>query len=210
MRSLILGLLFSACTLAQVGCGSKAGDTKLPAIEIALPDPARMVDHPSYKHWGRFPVGTTVTQQTTTDSAKTPGMTVTTIVYVLTEKSDDHIVVTTQAKTVYHGGRVENNPTASARTSRLIQLPDGVKKEDWGKPNTKGEQGTEKLTVAGKEYRTVVHKSVGSTDAGQIATSTWTSDEMPGSLVKAVSVVAAVEETTTIVVVEVKIPQLSP
>jgi len=33
---------------------------------------------------------------------------------------------------------------------------------------------------------------------------------MPGSLVKAVSVVAAVEETTTIEVVEVKIPQLSP
>ena len=210
MRSLIIGLLFAMCLLAQLGCGSNAGDSKFPTVEISLPDPARMVDHPSYKHWGHFPVGTTITQKTTTDSAKTPGMTVTTIVYVLTEKSDDHIVVTTQAKTEYHGGRVENNPTASVRTPRLIQLPDGVKKEDWAKPNAKGDQGTETLKIAGKEYCTVVHKSGGTTDAGQIALSTWTSEDMPGGLVKSISVVAAVEETTTIEVVEVKVPQLSP
>jgi hypothetical protein len=165
-----------------------------------------LVDHPLYLQWGNFPIGTTVVRRTTTDSELTPGMTVTTIVHTLTEKDDKYIVVETQATTEYHDGRVEKNPPDVVRTPRKVALPNGVKREEWGKP--KGQAAAEEeVTAAGKTYRARRFESKGSTDAGELYQTVWSADDMPGGLVKSVSKVPKVEETTTIEVTEVKVPE---
>ena len=65
---------------------------------------------------------------------------------------------------------------------------------------------TEIVTVAGKPYSTNRFESKGSTDAGELFQTVWTSDDMPGNLVKSIQLVPKVEETTTIEIVEVRIP----
>jgi hypothetical protein len=209
MRSVLLPAV-AAGLIALTGCGGKPADPPAVAVAPGLPadpppTPAELVDHPVYLQWGRFPVGTTVTRKTTTDSEKTPGMTVTTIVYTLKDKGDDFLVLETQATTEYHGGRVDKNPPEVIRTPRKVALPSGINKEEWGKP--KGQASAEEVTVAGKTYRARRFESKGSTDAGELFQTVWSADDMPGGLVKSVSRVPKVEEVTTIEVTEVRIPK---
>jgi hypothetical protein len=211
VRSVHLVLGFSLLMLALAGCGSKpkAGDPPTQASQAASDrsvSAIEMVEHPSFRLWSKFPVGTTVTQRTTTDSPKTPGMTITTIIYTLTNKSSDSITIETQATTMYHGQPTMKNPPAIIRTPSKIPLPNGIRREDWGKPAGKTE--TEDLMqAAGKQYRTRKLESKGNTDAGELFQVVWTSDEMPGGLVKSVSLVPKVEETTTIEVTHVFVPE---
>jgi hypothetical protein len=165
-----------------------------------------LVEHPSYKLWGTFSVGTSVTQRTITDSKKSAGHTETTIVYTLKEKADDFVVVESQASTKYADGRAETNPPSATRTPRFIALPPGVKREDWGKTSDKGARGEETLKLFAREFKCEWTESKGSTDAGAYVQKVWTSTTMPGGLVKSVTEVKAVEETTTIEVTALTIP----
>ena len=69
-----------------------------------------------------------------------------------------------------------------------------------------GRDNTVDVEVLGKKYPCKWHKSSGTTDAGPLTTTTWVSVDMPGEIVKSVSLVPAVEETTTIEVTAVTIP----
>ena len=93
------------------GCGRPAANPipvpalpPAPALDPAAPDVAESTQ---YRDWANFPIGTVLTQRTTTDSTKTPGQTVTTIVYALKEKTGTALVVEWQASTEFHGGRVD-------------------------------------------------------------------------------------------------------
>ena len=189
------------------GCGSKQPPSPVvlsPEEREKLNAPTERVENPSYALWGPFPVGTTVTQTTTTDSPKSPGRTVTTIVYRLTERTDERVVVERQATTEYHDGRVDKNPPAADRVPRWVPLPAGVKRGEWGKATGKVEE--EEVTVLGKAYKAHKAESKGSTDAGELHQTVWMSADMPGGLVRSVSRVPKVDETTTIEVTAVTIP----
>lgn len=210
-----VALLF-ALAVAPIGCGAKPDAA--PNSAIALPDsdpravarphpPAgELVEHPSYKLWGKFPKGSSVTQRTITDSTKSAGHTETTIVYTLKDKGDDFVVVESQATTKYADGRVETNPPSNTRTPRFIALPPGIKREEWGKPSAGGASGAESLKVLNREFKCDWTESKGTTDAGAYVQKVWTSADMPGGLVKSVTEVKAVEETTTIEVTALTIP----
>lgn len=204
----ILCVSLTSCDnkIAPAGGNAASRDGQAQLNVPSPPPPREMVEHPTYKLWGHFPAGTRVALKTVTDSRLTPGQTVTTIVYTLRERTDDHIVVESQATTLYSSGRVEKNPPTSVRTQRLIALPPDMKKEDWGKPLPGQESGEEEITVLGKTYKCRWNRSRSSTDAGDMITTTWTSSEMPGGLVKSIAEVKAVEEVTTIEVVELEIP----
>lgn len=194
--------------LALAGCGSKPDPSPVilsPEEQEKLTATTDKVEHPTYKLWAGFPAGTTVTQTTTTDTPKTEGKTVTTIVYKLVERTDEFVAVERQATTEYHGGRVEKNPPATDRSSRWVSLPGGVSKDDWGK--AKGKVVEEEVTVLGKVYKARKSESKGSTDAGELTQTVWTSDDMPGGLVRSVSRVPKVDETTTIEVTALDIPR---
>jgi hypothetical protein len=208
MRHLLPLVCGSFLLAVAAGCGSKP----TPSPVLLSPDEqaklsthaAEQVDNPQYTQWGKFPVGTTLTRKMTTDSLKSEGMTVTTFAFKITEKSDEVVVIESQATTEYHGGRVEKNPPVTDRYPRRIALPDGFKKDEFGKP--KG--GTEEsLTVLGRTYKARKTESKGSTDAGELHQTVWASDDIPGGLVKSVQRVPKVEETTTIEITELTIPQ---
>ena len=205
-----------ALAVAPIGCGAKSDPTPNPAIAlpdsnphaIVVPKPpaGELVEHHSYKLWATFPKGTTVTQRTITDSKKSAGHTETTIVYALKDKGDDFVVVESQATTKYADGRTEKNPPSDTRTPRFIALPPGIKREDWGKPTEKGARGEETLKVLAREFKCEWTESKGTTDAGAFVQRVWTSAAMPGGLVKSVTEIKAVEETTTIEVTALTIP----
>jgi hypothetical protein len=159
-------------------------------------------ENPNYKLWDRFPVGTCVTQRTTTENEDNTAKTVTTIKYTLKQKADDYLLLESQATTVHYTGRTETNPPDETKIRKTFTLPPGAK------PPTppKAESGTETLTVAGKEYQTRWVKGKDHTEAGELLSQTWSSDEMPGGLVKSVSKVPAKRATITVEVIDVKIP----
>ena len=163
-----------------------------------------VIEHPTYRQWKAFPVGTSVTQKTTTDSEKTPGKTVTVIVTSLKQKTDDFLVLESQSTTTYADGRVNAIPAIESKIPREIRLPEGMSAANWGKP--KEPVVEEEVEAVGKKYRARKLESKGTTDAGTLFQTVWSSDEIPGGLVKSVSKVPAVEETTIIEITEVKIP----
>ena len=125
-------LVALAFAVAVFGCGRPAANpvpalSPAPALDPAAPDVAESTQ---YRDWANFPVGTVLTQRTTTDSAKTPGQTLTTITFALMEMSDTALVVQWQATTEYHGGRGDKKPPVTGRRARFIKLAAGGEKED--------------------------------------------------------------------------------
>ncbi len=198
-------VLLALVPLAGCGCKPTPSPVLLtPEEQQKLAAGGERVDNPVYDQWAKFPVGTTLTRRMVTDSTKSEGHTETTFVFRITETTADVVVVESTATTRYHGGRVEENPPVIDRHPRQVALPDGAKKGEWGKP--KG--GTDDtVTVLGKAYKARKSESKGNTDAGELFQQVWVSDDMPGGLVKAVSRVPKVDETTTIEVTELTIPQ---
>src|SRR5262249_11814341 len=184
MRLLTALLLFAAVAVA--GCGqSDAGSRDVVPDETAPLEAApvgELVESPSYKLWARFPVGTSVTQRTTTENARFKGKTVTTIVYTVKENDEAHVTIETQATTVRHHGVVEKNPASVVSYKKLVPLPAGFKKEDWGKPGKGAEAGEEEVTVLGTAYKARRVKRKGRSDTGQETTQTRTSHDIAGAL----------------------------
>ncbi|HVL11198.1 MAG TPA: hypothetical protein VM529_01445 [Gemmata sp.] len=201
--------LLLVAALAAAGCERKPtpDDAIIPPDIQNRPAPSgETVENPTYKLWAGFPTGSSVTQRTTTENEDNTEKTVTTITYTLKERTDDHIVVESKATTVHYTDRVEENPPDQVKTLKVLPLPPGVKKEDWGKSPQGAETGEETLTVLGKEYKCSWVKTKGFTEAGDIYTQNWSSRQMPGGLVRSVSKVPAKKATITVEVTEVKIP----
>lgn len=152
---------------------------------------------------GRAGAGSVVVHRTTTENENNKTeKTVTTIVYALKQKTDDFIVVESQATTVHYTGRVETNPPSETKTRKTFSLPPGAKRPE----PKKAEEGTEELTVAGKRYKATWTREKSSTEAGDLFAQTWSSAEIPGGLLKSVSKVPSKKATITVEVTEVVIP----
>lgn len=207
MRTLA-AVSFAALLLAGCGRGGPLPDAPpAPKPEPVAPTPpappppvGERIEHPSYKLWGRFPVGASVTQTTTTRQIDKPDKTVTTIVFTLKAKTDDALVVESQATTAYADGREQANPAEEFTYARWIAPPPGVKKEE------RPAAPLEDVTVLGRTFACRKTEVKNPTDAGEMRTETWSSDAMPGGLVKSVSVVPKVNVTSTVEVTELKLP----
>jgi hypothetical protein len=168
-------------------------------------DSLEKVPNPEFDNWNKFPIGTTVIRKMVTDSTRTEGKTVSTFVIKLVSKKEDQLVVENQSTTEYADGRVIKNPPISNQIRKIVVLPEGIDKSSWGKPSKNATE--EKVTVLGQSYPCYKTQSTGTTDAGKYVQNVWFSDEMPGRLVKSHTVVAAVDETTTIEIIELNIPK---
>lgn len=209
MRLPILILLF----IALAGCGVRPAVTPQEngqgslVEKHALPMPAgEWVEHPLARPWTGFPVGTTVTQTTTTENEDNPAKTVTTIVFHLKEKTDQHVIVESQATTVHYTGRVETNPPREMKAPLQMPLPSGMTLEAWKKQTPQGQGTPEKITILRKEYDAYRHQSKDRTEAGELSITAWTSPQIPGELLKSVSKVPAKRATITLEVTAVTIP----
>ena len=66
--------------------------------------------------------------------------------------------------------------------------------------------GTETITVRGKQYSTRWYKAKGRVEAGETDTQTWYCDDVPGGLVRSVHRIPAIKKTVTTELVEVRRP----
>lgn len=201
VRSVAILFLFSVVGL--VGCGeSRTPVPVLPAVEAEPAPETERVENPAYARWAAFPVGTTVVQKSVTEELGHPDKTTTVLTFKLAEKADDRLVLELKTHTTRYDGLVMDNPPDRLATDRYYRVPAGAKKpspKDTGKP-------LETLTISKKAFPCRVVETRDRNEAGEVTSKTWTSDEMPGGLVKSVSDTAGVKKRTTIEVMEVRMP----
>jgi hypothetical protein len=164
------------------------------------------VENPQYTSWARFPKRTAVVHKTVTETAGQPSVTVTTTTSTLTDLTPERAVVTVQAHTRRYDGHEANNPPDRFTFPKLMPLPPGVAPADFGKPTGADKQGEETVRVGGKEYRARWHEGQDHSEAGEVLSKVWTSDAVPGGLVKSVTRTPGVGKTTTIELVAVRVP----
>ena len=173
------------------------------AIAVVLVTPApgvgETVESPIYKSWARARVGTVVTVKSVTVMK---GSTIEgTMRYKLVALGPDKATVEMTVSS-----RGVENPPQTLEYRRDFPLFPGMKKEDIGKPVGATESGLESMTLAGTEYKTQWYVTKGRTEAGESIARTWTAEEVPGMLLKSVIKVPAADKTTTLEVVEIKVP----
>jgi hypothetical protein len=196
--------MYLAVLLASAGCGAGNKGKAVPVPdardELERPAPAReRVENPLYTSWSRFKKGTSVVHRAVTGEEGRKDVTTTTTTYTLLDVTDERVVVEMQAFTRRYDGVRTNNPPQKLTNQRWVSLPPGVKKPGGGHEE-------ETITVASKEYRAKRVQMKDRNEAGEVTVTTWTSDEVPGGLVKSVTLTPAIGKKTTLELVEVKRP----
>ncbi len=111
-----------------------------------------------------------------------------------------------RAFTTRYDGLEIDNPPQKLTNLRRITLPPGTKASEFGKAAGVLERGEEMVQASGRAYSTAWQKSKGRNEAGEVLVTTWTSDAVPGKLVRSVTHTPAIGKTTTIELVAVKKP----
>lgn len=166
---------------------------------------AEEVEHPIYKSWARFPVGTSITLRSITEREDQSGRITSTIRQTLI-KLEDARAVLEEVTTTDSGGEEFTYPPREVTHKRMFPLLPGVQREDIGKPSGTIASGEENLEAAGGPIPTSWFDSKGRVEAGETFTRTWMSDEVPGRLVKTITRVPAAESRSTIELIEIKTP----
>jgi hypothetical protein len=140
-----------------------------------------MVDNPQYKSWARHKVGSSVTHEMTssvggqnfksTITNKLAELTPEKAVLEVATKLDIAGVPPQPAQKIEVAAKVKKSEAAAG------QMPPGVKGEVKDK-------GTEKVSVGGKSYTCKVQEFTGESQGVKMKGKTWSSDEVPGTLVK--------------------------
>lgn len=166
--------------------------------------PAQEVDHPAYKSWAAYKVGTQIVIRSVTE---VKGNSVQTMIRTKLVAIDPAKLVLEEVKTSNATGtEVESAPQEYTVRRKFPLLP-GVKPEDIGKPPGASVQGKETIRVGDRSFEAVWFESKGNTEGGPSITRTWMSDEVPGRLVKAVVEVPKARRKTTQDLIEIKTPE---
>ncbi len=146
----------------------------------------KKVDNQEYANWSKFKPGTTATLKMTTEST---GMkTGSTVISKLIEVKDDKLVLEMDTETELMG-KPFKAPAMKRDVTKTVEVD--AKAADLakaGKPEGTFEEGTETLKVGGTEVKTKWYKYKSKLEGlGETSGQMWTSDEVPGMLVKMTS-----------------------
>ena len=141
------------------------------------------VDNPEFASWSKFKKGTSTTLKVTAGAAGTNTETVVTT--TLVEVGADKLVVETAGASKFNGMEFKT-PATKRDVTKTIELPKGTKKEDaaGGKPPGTFEEGTETIKVGGTDVKTKWVKFKTEVDGSKTEGKMWTSEEVPGMMVK--------------------------
>src|SRR4249920_3742887 len=106
------------------------------------------IDNPEFTSWSKFKKGTSVTLKSTTEFNKMSSETL--IIFTLVEVGAEKLVIETTSVAKVNGMEIKV-PPMKRDVTKTVELPKGVKKEDFaaGKPPGTTEEGTETLKVGG-------------------------------------------------------------
>jgi hypothetical protein len=187
-------------------CSTRLAALVLIALVPGAATAQEKIANPEFAQWSKFKKGTSVTLKTVSEAAGVRGEM--TITMTLVEVGADKLVVATSS-TAKANGMEFNSPPMNRDVPRIIELPKGVKKETLEnyKPEGKYEEGTETLKVAGVEVKTKWYKYKFESEGVKSEGKMWTSDEVPGWVVKTEATTSgAVASTMKTELVEFKKP----
>jgi hypothetical protein len=163
------------------------------------------IENPEFKNWSKFKKGTSVTLKNTTTSGEIKSES--TITTTLVEVGADKLVVE-MAITAKVNDMEFKQPPMKRDVTKTITLPAGVPKPDPAKkPEGTVEEGTETVKIGGAEYKTKWYKTKTKAAGVEAESKTWTSDDVPGGLVKSeTTTTGAAPATVKLEVTEVKKP----
>src|SRR5262249_41334894 len=148
-------------------------------LEDALAEQAatarEKVENPEYVNWSGFKPGTVVVQRSVTEATGTTEVTTTTKTVKLTELTPDRAVVEQTIHTKRYDGAEINNPPETFTIPKLMALPPGVAKSEFGKRTGGQQQGEENVSVCGKVLRTTWREGKDRSEAGDVFVKVWTS-----------------------------------
>lgn len=158
-------------------------------LSAGLASAQEKIDNPEFTSWSKFKKGTSTTLKMTASSGDTK--TESTITTTLLEVGEDKLVVETTSVSKFNGMEFKG-PAMKRDVTKTIELPKGVKKEDFKgeKPPGTYEEGTETVKVGGTEVKTKWYKFKAEVEGNKTESKMWTSEEVPGMMVK-------MEATTT-------------
>jgi hypothetical protein len=190
-----------------LGCQTGNNGAKAPAPAPSAPAaPREQAENPQYASWAGFKPGTSIVHKSVTATAGVEAVTTTMKTFTLIDLTDTRAVVEMRVKTKRYDGVEMDNPPEKFTFPRRITLPPGVSQADFGKPSDAREHGEEIVTLGGKDYPTRWSKGKDRNEAGEVFVQVWSSDAVPGGLVKSVTRIPAVGKTTTIELLDVKVP----
>ena len=154
---------------------------------------ADRVPNPAYEGWKPFKVGSWVkhSQETKADGATTTMTTITTLVELTATKA----VVETRTELMAGGERTVLEPVRQEHAS-AIQDPSGPAVDPEGAILSKPKEGAESLRVGDKTYACKTSEYTFRLDDETIRNKAWTSEKVPGGLVKSESRMAAPGRTS--------------
>jgi hypothetical protein len=164
-----------------------------------------MVPNPEFASWSKFKKGASVTLKSVNEFNKMKSESV--ITMTLVEVGADKLVLETVAVSKINGMEFKS-PADKRDVPKTFTIPKVEKPKDDPKvEKPKTEEGTETLKVGGVEVKAKWYKTTFEVMGTKTEAMNWTSDEIPGGLVKSVTKsTGAAAATFTMEVTEFKKP----
>ncbi|MFZ2957363.1 MAG: hypothetical protein WA705_10775 [Candidatus Ozemobacteraceae bacterium] len=139
---------------------------------------ADMVDNPTYQNWAKYKAGTFVKYKQNAEvmGNKTESEIVTTLLEVTPEK----VVVETSGTMLVAGNKMDMPKTKMDFAAKMEKVATDPAKT----PKIDSKQGEEEITVPAGKIKCKSISAMVKQGESEIQTKTWTSDDVPGSLVK--------------------------
>jgi hypothetical protein len=132
---------------------------------------AQQVNNPIFASWSAYKIGTAVTYEQTRQGAD--HKIIMDVTETLAEKADDHVTLVTSTTGLLDGAPIPAQAGKQTIKAKLDKIPD------------KKQVGTESIDVAGQKIDCKIYESTDTdTQGGQVKIKVWTSDDVPGTLVK--------------------------
>ena len=181
----------------------------LGVLTLSVPAFAKeSVDNPEFASWNKYKVGATVTLRASSGAGA--AKTSTEMTHTLKSKAADKVVISSVTKTIVKiPGQGEKTIAAPAQDREIpAKLPKLTPPTAPDAPKPEVKTGEETLTVAGKSLKCKWTETTSKSAAGVVTAKIWSSDEVPGSMVKMTSTTKGgdVSVTTEMSVVSFKVP----
>ncbi len=193
MRAIVLS--FALMVAAAAGCSGRPE----PILATPPPPPTGIkTENFDYTRWAKFKPGTVIVVRTTTEKEGHPDKSVEVATSTLISLTEEEAVVESSQQGTRHDGLNLDTRPLKLPVKRYFYLQEETKPND-----SKGER-MEQVTVAGKTYQARVVTGKSSCEAGEVATTVWASDDVPGGLLKSITRIPATGKKTTVELVELK------
>ncbi len=188
---------FIIVAIAMAGCSPSVSKTdSVPVLPIQ--PTGTKTEFVEYVRWAKYKPGTTMVKRTITEEKGNPSKTIETTTSKLMELTAEYAVVETHLTgTRFDGVKMDTLPVTQ-KISRYFYLQENAKvdKADKTKPET--------VTMAGKSYQASVSSGKDRNEAGEVTSTVWSSDEVPGGLLKSETLIQATGKLMTIELIELK------